>query len=146
MLPIVKLRNVRRPESWDCNPSSSFPFSLLAVMNKRTSHTGDTPTFHQLLSMKGVDGKPLNVIRRITVNYYTFGVILLQDDNGEKVDVIERDHKEAEAITREILKKWLRDGGPRCTYPHLMDCLRKSELGALADSIAHEIVSHCRSY
>ena len=96
--------------------------------------------------MKGMDGKPLCVIRRIAINYYTFGVNLLQDNNGEKVDVLERDQKEAEAITREILKKWLRDGGPTCTYPHLMECLRESELGALADDIAHESVSHIRSY
>ena len=93
-----------------------------------------------------MDGKPLSVIRRIAVNYYTFGMNILQDDNGEKIDVIERDHKEAEAITREILKKWLRDGGPTCTYPHLLECLRESELGALADDIAHKTVSHCRSY
>ena len=96
--------------------------------------------------MKRMNDKPLCVIRRIAVNYYTFGVNLLKDDNGEKVDVIERDHKEAEVITHEILKKWLRDGGPTCTYPHLMECLRESELGALADDIAHESVSHIRSY
>ena len=87
--------------------------------------------------MKGVDGKPLSIIRRIADNYYIFGMNLLQDNNGEKVDVIERDCKGAETITREILKKWLRDGGPTCTYPHLMECLRESELGGLADNIAH---------
>ena len=80
---------------------------------------------------------------------------LLQDDNGVEVDVIKGDYIQEgkEAIARAILKKWLRDGGPTCTYPHLIDCLRESGLGALADEIsrqlekkkAHESVSHCRS-
>ena len=114
---------------------------------------GDKPTLLQLVNMKWVDGKPLNIIGQIAANYYTFGMNLLQDENGVKVDVIEADHKGAEAITRAILKKWLSDGGPTCTYQHLVDCLRESGLGALADEIAgqlerkevHESVSHYRS-
>ena len=91
--------------------------------------------------MKRVDGQPLNVIRRIAVQYYTFGIYLLQDDNGVEVDVIKRDHIQEgnEAIAQAILTKWLRDGGPTCTYPHLVDCLRKSELGALGDEILGQL-------
>ena len=75
---------------------------------------------------------------------------LLQDDNGVKVDVINRNHIDegTEAITWIILQKWLTNGGPTCTYQHLMDCLRDSGLIALADEMseqleAHERVSHC---
>ena len=103
--------------------------------------------------MKRMDGQPLNVVGQIAVQYYNFGMNLLQDDNGVKVDVIEGDHiqKGNEAIARAILKRWLGDGGPTCTYPHLIDCLRESGLGALADEISgqlekkevHESVSHC---
>ena len=34
---------------------------------------------------------------------------LLQDENGEEVDIIEKDHigNGAESVTKEILKKWL---------------------------------------
>ena len=105
--------------------------------------------------MKWVDGKPFNVIGRMAANYYIFGMTLLQDDNGEKVDVIKRNHtlEGAEAIAREIIKKWLNDGGPTCTYLHLVECLRESGLRALADDISgqletkevHESVSHYRS-
>ena len=101
-----------------------------------------------------VDGNPLNVIGRIAIEYYTFGINLLQDSNGEKVDVIEEDHihKGAKAIARAILKKWLQDGGPTCTYLYLIDCLRESQLGVLADEMSrqlqrkesHERVSYCR--
>ena len=121
------------------------------------SHSGDRPTLLHLVNMKRVDGQPLNVIGQIAVHYYTFGMNLLQDDNGVEIDVIEGDHIQRgnEAIARAILKRWLRDGGPTLTYPHLIDCLRKTGLGALADEIsaqlqlkkkkAHESVRHCRS-
>ena len=61
---------------------------------------------------------------------------LLQDKNGEEVDLIRKDNEGAESITRAILRKWLqRDATPR-TYQHLIECLRLTELGALAELIA----------
>ena len=91
--------------------------------------------------MKGRDG-PLNVIQRIAAHYYIFGIHLLQDDNGEKVDLIMSNHihEGAEDVTRAILKEWLRDRPEHTrTYGHLIKCLRESELGALADDIAERI-------
>ena len=42
-------------------------------------------------------------------DYTTFGMCLLQDENGEEVALIEKDHisKGAENITQAILQKWL---------------------------------------
>ena len=62
---------------------------------------------------------------------------LLQDENGEEVDLIEKDHtsKGAESVTKEILKKWLTSDAPTRTYQHLIDCLKQSELGALAEQL-----------
>ena len=42
----------------------------------------------------------------------------------------------AEAITQSIIKKWLTSGAPTRTYQHLTECLRQSELGALAEEIS----------
>ena len=88
--------------------------------------------------MKGTDG--LNVIQKIAAgDYETFGMCLLQDENGVKVDLIKKNHSQggAEGITCAILKEWLRDGPEHTrTYEHLMECLRESGLGALADGIA----------
>ena len=39
-------------------------------------------------------------------------------------------------VTKEILKKWLTSDAPTRTYQHLIECLRQSELGALAELIA----------
>ena len=88
--------------------------------------------------MKSADGKPLKMIQKIAAgDYMTFGMLLLQDDNGEEVTVIKRDHIHdgAESVTQTVLIKWLTSGAPTCTYQHLIECLRQSELGALADNI-----------
>ena len=86
--------------------------------------------------MKGADGKPLKIVQKIAAHdYTTFGMCLLQDENGEEVDIIEKDHNGAESVTKEILKKWLTSGATPRTYQHLTDCLRQSELGALAELI-----------
>ena len=86
--------------------------------------------------MKGADGKPLKIVQKIAAHdYTTFGMCLLQDENGEEVDIIEKDNNGAESVTKEILKKWLTSGATPRTYQHLIDCLRQSELGALVELI-----------
>ena len=88
--------------------------------------------------MKGADGEPLRVIETIAAgNYKMFGMYLLQDKNETMVDLIEKDHinKGAKSITKEIVKKWLTSDAPTRTYQHLIECLRQSELGALAEII-----------
>ena len=101
------------------------------------SITGDTPTLLNLCNLKNRDGKSLNVIERIAAQYSTFGIHLLQDDNGVKVNLIERDHRfdGTEAITSAIIKKWIDGGGSTCTYKHLIECIEKVRLGALADEL-----------
>ena len=102
--------------------------------------TKSLPTLLDLMAMKGADGKPLRVIETIAAgNYQKFGMFLLQDMNGVTVDLIEKDHigKGAESITKEILKQWLTSDAPTRTYQHLIECLRQSELGALAELIAN---------
>ena len=89
--------------------------------------------------MKGADGEPMKIIQTIAAsNCKMFGMFLLQDKNGLVVDLIEKDHinKGAENITQAILQKWLTSDAPTRTYQHLIECLRQSELGALAELIA----------
>ena len=94
------------------------------------------------MALKGADGKPLRVIQTIAANNYKmFGMFLLQDKNGVTVDLIEQDHiiKGGESVTQAILQKWLTSDAPTRTYQHLIECLRQSELGALAELIANAI-------
>ena len=90
--------------------------------------------------MKGADGKPLNIIPRIAAGKYkTFGMCLLQDENGEVVGLLKKTHAHdgPEGITDAMIQKWLTSGSPTRTYQHLIECLRQSELGALAEDIAN---------
>ena len=103
-----------------------------------------SPTLLQLKTMKGADGKPMKIVQKIAArDYTTFGMCLLQDENGEEVDLIEKDHisKGAENVTKAILQKWLTSDSPTCTYQHLIGCLRESELGALAELIANTVTT-----
>ena len=89
--------------------------------------------------MEGTDSTPLNIIETVAAgDYTTFGMCLLQDENGDEVEIIENDckNKGAKAITQAIIRKWLKSGGPTCTYEHLIKCLNKSGLGALAKLVA----------
>ena len=98
------------------------------------------PTLLKLKIMKGADGKSLKIIQTIAAHdFITFGMCLLQDENGEEVDLIEKNHinKGADSVTKAILKKWLTSDAPTRTYQHLIECLRQSELGALAELIAN---------
>ena len=64
---------------------------------------------------------------------------LLRDDNGAMVDLLKKNHIHdgAESVTEAILQKWLTSDAPTRTYQHLIECLRQSELGALAELIAN---------
>ena len=104
-------------------------------------HTGDEPTLLKLKTMKGADGNPLRIIPRIAAgDYMTFGMCLLQDENGVDVGLLKKTHAHdgPVAITDAIIQKWLTSGAaPTRTYQHMIECLRQSELGALADDIAN---------
>ena len=93
--------------------------------------------------MKGADGEPLRVIETIAAgNYKKFGMYLLRDKNGTMVDLLKRNHiyDGAESVIEAILQKWLTSDAPTRTYQHLIECLRQSELGALAELIRKTIV------
>ena len=93
--------------------------------------------------MKGANGEPLKVVKKIAAgDYMTFGMCLLQDENGDEVELIEKNHKQdgAESVTQTLLKRWLKSDAPTHTYDHLIECLRDSDLGALADDIATAVV------
>ena len=92
--------------------------------------------------MEGADGKNLRIIPRIAAgDYMTFGMRLLQDKNGDQVELVKRDHRQdgTESVTQAIIKKWLTSSSGAATTQHLIECLRKSGLDALAKDIANAI-------
>ena len=93
--------------------------------------------------MKGANGESLKVVQKIAKgDYMTFGMCLLQDENGDEVEGIKRDHKQdgPESVTHAILRKWLKRKSLTHTYHRLIECLRDSDLDELADDITTAIV------
>ena len=117
--------------------------SSCVIIMLSCSCVGVTPTLLKLMAMKGVDGKPLRVIETIAAdNYKKFGMYLLRDENGAMVNLLKKNHIHdgAESVTEAILEKWLTSGAPIHTYQHLIECLRQSELGALAEQLITTVV------
>ena len=68
--------------------------------------------------------------------YESFGVLLLKDNAGDKMAVIKHDcGRDAVAITRRILRRWLKGEGVSVTWDSLVSTLRKSDLPFLAHQI-----------
>ena len=96
------------------------------------------------MAMKRPDDSDLNVIETIAAgNYQSFGMLLLHDKNGVTVHLLKKNHdlEGADGITEAIIMKWLTDASQTapCTYQHLTECLRRSQLGKLANSIEAQV-------
>ena len=93
----------------------------------------------QLLNFPGKSGE-INIPERIGVHYKTFGIHLLQDDNGAKIDSIAKDEGESIHISLKILSKWLQGEGMQPPmWSTIIEVLKKSNLGILAEEISSVI-------
>ena len=94
---------------------------------------GDKPKILMLKKLKAPDG--LSIIESIAAkDYTTFGMYLLDDDNGNKVDMIKKSNPNAEvpAVVDAIIRAWLDVTDPVPTYSHFVECLKDAGMGALS--------------
>ena len=97
-------------------------------MTKTLFFSGDQPSLPELLRLK--------VPQEVGANYSTFGIFLLNDQTGSKVDAIEEYCRgNAGKITRKILQEWLEGKGLPMTWESLVQTLRNINLSVLADQI-----------
>ena len=90
--------------------------------------------------MVGADGRPLNIIQKIAAgNYKDFGMYLLNDENMTVVSILVKQHiNDIEGTTDAIILKWESVSTSR-TWKHLIDCIEKCGLGALAEDIKNAL-------
>ena len=70
------------------------------------------------------------------VKYKSFGIFLLDDKTGNRVDIIEHNCRgDAVNITMEILREWLNGKGTEVSWKNLIETLRKCKINSLADQI-----------
>ena len=97
--------------------------------------TADCPTVLECISFQGKERR-INIPREIGVNYYQFGIHLLDDHNGIRVLNIEQDYRETERITMQIIQEWASGKGKKpVNWKTLTDVLCDIELCALASEI-----------
>ena len=96
----------------------------------------ECPTLPELLHFP-VGEERINIIEQIGTKYYEFGIHLLQDNTGSKMDTIMADcHGVSLNINRQILCKWIRGGGKQpVTWATLATEIDKCGLTELAKTI-----------
>jgi hypothetical protein len=78
----------------------------------------------------------LRVPQQVGANYSTFGILLLNDETGSRVDAIDDECRgKPERITLKILQEWLEGKGLPVTWESLIQTLRDTDLSVLADQI-----------
>ena len=101
--------------------------------------SGLVPTMPQFIKVK----LPSRVGPKVTA----FGTILLQDDLGNKMEIIRGNHQgRQEDMTVEVLREWLAGKGMEVSWESLIATLRDCELSLMADQIQmalDQLISWC---
>ena len=85
----------------------------------------------------------LELPQRVGNNYTNFGIFLLEDRTGSRVDAIEDECcGKPYRITRKILQEWVEGRGAARTWDALVKTLRDCDLNTLADHIQASKLPH----
>lgn len=94
-----------------------------------------------MLEFENLPGKKkaINIVERIGSDYESFGIQLLNDEEGVIVGAIEDDcNGKSAKITKAILKRWL-NKGKSPTWETLVKVLRVVSLNGLADDVCEAL-------
>ena len=100
-------------------------------------HLGTRPTLPELLKFTCTNGRMISIPVEISTKYLQFGVLLLEDSTGSRVETIAHEHRNnAKQINTEILQQWLTGRGKQpVTWATLVEVLRNIEFRTLAYEI-----------
>lgn len=96
-----------------------------------------TPTLIDLITFPMSNGGKVNLAEEIGVNYYNFGLLLLEDKDGNQMSAIEREQmRNAPEIVRHTFRLWLQGKGRQpVTWATLVAVLQDTGLIKLANDI-----------
>ena len=102
-----------------------------------TTGMDECPTLPQLSCF---GSKEIDIIEEIGAKYYKFGINLLQDDSGAKMEAIVDECREnAVKINRRVLSRWIRGEGKKpVSWATLATVLDRCQLKELAKTIRTE--------
>ena len=88
-------------------------------------------------------GSQINILEKVGVKYFDFGLYLLNDDNGTQLSIIEKNNKgDIISIVREIVQKWLAGNGRPVSWVTLISVLKDIKLIRLAENIELATIRH----
>ena len=91
----------------------------------------------ELIRFRGRERR-INVPQQIGTNFMKFGILLLEDENGTRIQsIIDEYRGNPEQITMKVMQEWIAgQGKPPISWDTLIEVLRDIDLGTLADNIA----------
>ena len=107
----------------------------------------DNPPKLPILRHFPVKDGSVDIAEKIGTDYKHFGTLLLNDNDGSKVNNIEMSKRgDPVGITAEILEQWLQGRGRMpVTWQTLIKCLRDMKKIVLADAIESSLSKHTHS-
>ena len=106
--------------------------------------TGDRPTLPELQHFPTKDGFK-DIVGEIANDYQNFGILLLNDEMGNRIRSIERTQQNPVDITVDILRQWLQGSGRLpVTWQILVECLREEKLNTAAGYIVDALLQKGR--
>ena len=89
----------------------------------------------ELMCLSTSEGVGVNIIEESAMFYRPIGIYLLNDESGNRVDIIEHDAMgRVETIVAKIYKKWMNEN-PNSSWTILTECFRACGLNQLASKI-----------
>ena len=105
----------------------------------------ETPSLPEMESDKDTENRPtlpellrFKIPQQVGADYTTFGIFLLDDATGSRVDGISTEvgcQGRSDRITTRILQEWVGGSGAALTWDTLVKTLRDCELNTLADHV-----------
>ena len=89
-----------------------------------------------LLSLKLPNSTSLSIVNEIGTNYEQFGTLLLKDESGKRMEIIEHDERKVDKIITRILCEWFEGSGLLPTWGTLLRVFKTMELHILAENVA----------
>ena len=95
------------------------------------------PTLGKLTVLRIPQGKKINIIKRVTPKWQTFGDQLEFDESGSELDLIKTKYpNDPEACCRCMFQHWLKGNGVRpCSWNKLIELMENCDLEVLADEV-----------
>ena len=100
----------------------------------------ERPDLPKLLNFPSKSGN-ISIPQQVGAQYFTFGVVLLNDKTGAEVNAIATQYRgNAQQINFEILRLWIGGKGKPLSWDALIDVLKAIGLNTLAGDIQDSLL------